>query len=151
MLFRLNTVRAVTVDIPMDAVYGEESSHLKIHHIFWEFGVKHLQNFGKRIFYNYFLRDMTVASLELVAGAGLLVFGLVFGGVHWVHSVATGVAAATGTVMLAALPALVGLQLLLAFISFDVANVPRRAIHADLPDLPLPASANPGGYQGPHL
>lgn len=145
MLFRLNTVRAVAVDIPMDAVYGDENSHLKISQIFWEFGAKHLQNFSKRIFYNYFLRDMTVASLELVAGAGLLGFGLVFGVVHWMHSIATGIAAATGTVMLAALTALVGLQLLLAFISFDVANVPRRPIHADLPDWPPTAAANLGG------
>ena len=47
--------------------------------------------------------------------------------------------------MLAALTALVGLQLLLAFISFDVANVPRRPIHADLPDWPPAAAANLGG------
>ena len=33
MLFRLNTIRAVTVDIPMDAVYGDESSNLKINQI----------------------------------------------------------------------------------------------------------------------
>ena len=79
---------------------------------------------------------MTVASLELVVGTGLLCFGLVFGIAHWTQSVSTGVPTAPGTVMLAALPALVGLQLLLAFISYDVANVPRRAIHADLPELP---------------
>jgi len=30
MLFRLNTLRAVVVDIPMDAKYGDETSHLKI-------------------------------------------------------------------------------------------------------------------------
>ncbi|HRL98602.1 MAG TPA: hypothetical protein PLE22_04070 [Acidovorax sp.] len=45
--------------------------------------------------------------------------------------------------MLAALPALVGLQLLLSFISFDVANVPRRAIHPDLPDSPASETAMP--------
>ena len=140
MLFRLNTIRAVTVDIPMDAVYGDESSNLKINQIFLEFGAKHLKNFAKRIFYNYFLRDMTVASLELVFGTCLLCFGLIFGSAHWIASVTSGVATPSGTVMLAALPALVGLQLLLAFISFDVANVPRRSIHADLPELPPPAS-----------
>ena len=49
----------------------------------------------------------------------------------------------TGTVMLAALPALVGLQLLLSFISFDVTNIPRRAIHPDLPDSPASETAMP--------
>lgn len=148
MLFRLNTIRAVTVDIPMDAIYGDESSNLKINQILLEFGTKHLKNFAKRIFYNYFLRDMTVASLELVFGACLLFFGLIFGAVHWIASVASGVTTSSGTVMLAALPALVGLQLLLAFISFDVANVPRRSIHADLPALPPSSSEKsaPAGF-----
>ncbi|WP_404301567.1 glycosyltransferase family 2 protein [Alicycliphilus denitrificans] len=143
MLFRLNTIRAVTVDIPMDAVYGDERSNLKIDRILLEFGIKHLRNFAKRIFYNYFLRDMTVASLELVAGTVLFCFGVIFGSIHWIQSAVTGVPASTGTVMLAALPALVGLQLLLSFISFDVANVPRRAIHPDLPDSPASETAMP--------
>ena len=37
MLFRLNTLRAVVVDIPMDAKYGDEISHLKISTIIGEF------------------------------------------------------------------------------------------------------------------
>ena len=134
MLFRLNTVRAVALDIPMDAVYGDEKSNLKIKNILFEFGIKHVQNLSKRIFYNYFLRDMTVASLELLGGTLLIFFGIIFGGIHWIHSVATGITTPAGTVMLAALPSLIGLQLLLAFIGFDVANVPRRPVHMDLPN-----------------
>lgn len=134
MLFRLNTFRAVVVDIPMDARYGSETSNLIIHKVLLEFAGKHLSNFCKRIFYNYFLRDMTVASLELVAGAGMLLFGLVFGIGNWARSVSTGTMAPLGTIMLAALPTLVGLQLLLAFVAYDVANMPRRTIHVDLPD-----------------
>lgn len=132
MLFRLNTIRALAVDIPMDAVYGQERSNLTIRKIMGEFLGKHLRNLAKRIFYNYFLRDMTVASLELVFGAGLLAFGVVFGATHWMHSVSTGDPARQGTIMLAALTTVVGLQMLLAFVSFDIANVPRRPIHPDL-------------------
>ena len=40
--------------------------------------------------------------------------------------------------MLAALPCLIGLQLLLAFIGFDVANVPRRPVYIDLPNYLTP-------------
>ena len=137
MLFRLNTIRAVVVDVPMDAHYGEEKSNLRIHKILGEFLFKHIRNFGKRIFYNYFLRDMTVASLELVFGLLLLGFGVVFGSYHWLAGWMTQTAAPTGTVMLAALPTLAGLQLLLAFIGFDVASQPRRPIHPDLPE-PVP-------------
>ncbi len=134
MLFRLNTIRAVVVDVAMDASYGEEQSSLRVSQVLGEFFVKHLRNFGKRIFYNYFLRDMTVASLELVCGTLLLLFGVLFGGFHWVHGLSTMTATPLGTIMLAALPTMLGLQMLLAFVSFDVVNVPRRPIHVDLPD-----------------
>ena len=134
LLFRLNTIRAVVVDIAMDASYGSEKSNLRISDVAGEFLVKHLKNFGKRIFYSYFLRDMTVASLELVLGLSAVTFGVIFGGIHWFYSVATGMPTPLGTIMLAALPTMLGLQLLLAFIAFDVANVPRRPIHVDLAD-----------------
>ena len=134
LLFRLSTIRAVVVDIAMDASYGSEKSSLRIGNVWREFLVKHLRNFVKRVGYNYFLRDMTVASLELALGLCALLFGMVFGGYHWALGVATGLAAPLGTIMLAALPTMLGLQLILAFIAFDVANVPRRPIHLDLPD-----------------
>lgn len=132
MLFRLNTLRAVVVDVPMTARYSGENSSLKIHRIVGEFVVKHAVNLSKRIFYNYFLRDMTVASIELVLGIGLMGFGLVFGAVHWTNSALSGHATPLGTIMLAALPAMLGLQMALAFVAFDVANVPKRPIHPDL-------------------
>lgn len=129
MLFRLNTLRAVVIDIPMDAKYGDEVSNLKISKIVGEFFVKHVRNFFKRIFYNYFLRDMSLASIELPLGLLFLSFGLVYGGYHWIGSSEAGISTPAGTVMLAALPALMGLQLILAFLSYDIASVPRRPIH----------------------
>ena len=129
MLFRLNTLRAVVVDVPMDARYGDEVSNLKISKIVGEFLVKHIRNFFKRIFYNYFLRDMSLASIELPLGLLLFSFGLFFGGFHWMESSQAGVSTPAGTVMLAAMPALMGLQLILAFVSYDIAALPRRPIH----------------------
>lgn len=52
MLFRLNMVRAVVVDIPMEAVYGSEVSNLTIGRIVGEFFVKNIKNFFKRIYFN---------------------------------------------------------------------------------------------------
>lgn len=129
MLFRLGTVRAKVIDVPMDAVYGDEVSNLKISKILGEFLGKHIVNTYKRIFYNYFLRGMSVASLELLFGMIVFVFGSVFGAYHWFLSSEHHAAATTGTVMVSALSVLCGVQLLLAFINFDVANVPRRALH----------------------
>lgn len=129
MLFRLNTLRAVAVDVPMDANYGSEVSNLKISKIIGEFLLKHIRNFIKRIFYNYWLRDMSLASIELPLGLLLFVSGMTFGAYHWIHSLMKGVATPAGTVMLAALPVLMGAQLVLAFLAYDIASVPRRPFH----------------------
>lgn len=129
ILFRLNTLRAVVVDVPMDAKYGDEVSNLKISEIIGEFLFKHARNFFKRIFYNYYLRDMSLASIELPLGLALLIVGIVFGGYHWLESAKSGVTTTAGTVMLAALPILMGCQLILAFLGYDIASVPRRPRH----------------------
>ena len=128
MLFRLNTLRAVVVDIPMRARYGDERSNLKASRIAGEFLVKHVRFLCKRIAYNYYIRDLSLASIQLPLGLILLCFGIGFGGWHWMESTRAGVAASPGTVMLAAMPLLVGIQLVLGFIGFDVASVPRRPI-----------------------
>ncbi len=134
MLFRLNTVRATVIDVPMRAVYGTERSSLTVASALPVFTSGHLRNFVKRIIYNYFLRDFHVASLEWLLGPALLAFGLVFGIYSWITSAAEGVAATAGTVMLAGLPFIVGLQLLLSAISFDIENSPTRAVHPLLDD-----------------
>jgi glycosyltransferase involved in cell wall biosynthesis len=129
MLFRLNTLGAVVTDVPMDAVYGDEVSNLKISRIVTEFAAKHARNFFKRLFYNYYLRNMSLASIELPLGVASLVFGLVFGATHWIEAVRHGTATPAGTVMVAALPVIMGVQLILAFLAYDIASVPRRPLH----------------------
>lgn len=129
MLFRLNTLHAVVIDVPMEAKYGDEDSNLKISKILSEFLVKHARNFAKRIFYNYYLRDLSLASIELPLGLVLFAFGLGFGGWHWFFSASQGVATPTGTIMLSALSVLMGLQLILGFLAYDIASVPRRPKH----------------------
>jgi glycosyltransferase involved in cell wall biosynthesis len=129
MLFRLNTLHAVVTDIPMDAKYGAEISNLKISRIAGDFLFKHVRNFLKRIFYNYYLRDLSLASIELPVGLIMLFFGISFGGYHWLKSAQLGIPTAAGTVMLAAMPMLMGLQLVLAFIGYDIASVPRRPLN----------------------
>jgi hypothetical protein len=109
----------------MDASYGTETSGLRISKILFEFLVKHIRNTIKRIAYNYYLRDLSIASLELLAAIALLVFGAVFGGWHWWHYAGLGVSAPVGTIMIATIAVVSGLQFLLAFLGYDIANVPR--------------------------
>jgi glycosyltransferase involved in cell wall biosynthesis len=129
MLFRLNLLRAVVVDVPMDAKYGDEVSNLKVSKIVTEFLGKHARNFCKRIFYNYYLRDLSLASLELPLGLLLFTFGTSFGLVQWWHAATNDLATPAGTVMLSALPTLMGLQLILAFLAYDIGAVPRTPRH----------------------
>lgn len=129
LLFRLNTLRAVVIDIPMDARYGDEVSNLRISKVTLDFLLKHVRNFFKRIFYNFFLRDLSVASFELVAGCVLMLGGTIYGVCNWIESARTGEPTAAGTVMLAALPLIIGLQFLLGFLNYDISSVPRRPIH----------------------
>lgn len=133
MLFRLNTFRAVVADIPMDAIYGDEKSNLKISKVLFEFSGRHASNFCKRIFYNYFLRDVTAATFELVIGTLLLLFGLGFGIEHWISAISSKISTPLGTIMVAALPILIGLQLVLGFLNYDVASTPTRPIGRVLP------------------
>jgi hypothetical protein len=57
------------------------------------------------------------------------VFGVVFGISHWVQAAHQQTATPAGTVMLAGLPIIMGVQLILAFLAYDIASVPRRPLH----------------------
>ncbi|WP_242006109.1 hypothetical protein [Acetobacter estunensis] len=126
MLFRLNILKATVLDVPMAAQYGDEVSNLKIGKVAPEFLRKHLVNFCKRLFYSYYLRDMSLASLELPLGVLLVLGGTIIGGIHWLHSLQAGVYASAGTVMLAGLPIILGTQFILAFLSYDILSEPGK-------------------------
>jgi dolichol-phosphate mannosyltransferase len=72
---------------------------------------------------------MSLASMQLPLGIALCGFGVVYGGMHWLESARTGAVTPAGTVMLAGLPVLMGVQLVLAFLAYDISAVPRRPIH----------------------
>lgn len=136
MLFRLGCVRAKVVDVPMPARYGEEVSNLRVRRVAAEFPGKYLRRFLKRIVYNYLLRGFNAGTILLMAGLPLLAFGAGYGTWHWWLSHVSGVPAASGVVMLAALPTIVGTQCLLSFLSIDVAGAPKEPIWKDVAALP---------------
>jgi len=133
LLFRLGTVQAVVTEMPMTAVYAGAPSHLSEMRAALQFPGKFAGRFLKRIGYAYFLRSFTAVTVELVVGATLLGFGGAFGTAHWWRSIARDVPATTGTVMLAALPVILGFQLLLAALNQDIANVPTEPLQRKLP------------------
>ncbi|WP_374672191.1 glycosyltransferase family 2 protein [Acidovorax temperans] len=136
MLFRLNTIRAVVKDIPMDSVYADEQSNLKIGKVLPEFLRKHAARLWRRYVYNYLVRDFNVGTLYSLCGAMLVLTGSVFGSAHWLNSTISNHPATSGTVMLAALPIMIGIQCLIAFLHYDVSNIPVEPLSRSLPKPP---------------
>jgi dolichol-phosphate mannosyltransferase len=132
MLINLGNARAVVYDVPMAAHYGDEQSHLKIGQVIGQFFSKNAKELCKRILYTYFMRDFSLASAQLLIGSVFLLFGSIFGAWGWYQSVSTGAMASTGTVMIAVLPIILGFQLLLSFLGFDMTNEPKTPIQPQL-------------------
>jgi glycosyltransferase involved in cell wall biosynthesis len=137
LLFRLGTLRAVVADVPMPAVYGDEKSSLVVPRVLPVFAWRHLVNTVKRVFYGYLLRDFNFASLELLLGIPLIAGGTWFGVAQWLAGSRANLPSTSGTVMLAALPVILGVQLLIGFLGFDMHNTPRQPIHPRLEPAPL--------------
>jgi len=132
MLYRLNIIRAVVHDLPMDAVYADEESGLRVSKVLPEFLRKHTVRFFKRYVYQYLVRDFSIGSLYSLCGALFLLLGMGFGAWQWLASLATGRPATSGTVMLAALPIIIGIQFVIAFLHHDVSSVPTDPLVAEL-------------------
>jgi dolichol-phosphate mannosyltransferase len=128
VLFRLNIARAVVQDVPIPSRYGEENSSLSIPMAVPTFLFRHVRNFAKRFFYSYIVRDFSVGTIHSIAGAILFTFGITFGAITWVQNASRGQDTSVGTVMVATLPIILGFQLLLAALSFDIASTPTRPL-----------------------
>ena len=129
MLYQIGLLRGKVVDIPMDAIYADEKSNLKIKQIFFEFLLKHVHNFFGRIFYNYYLRDFSIASIELFIGSLFLTFGTIFGAVEWFRALTTLNPTPVGTIMLSVLTLILGIQFIISFINYDISSVPVHCLH----------------------
>jgi glycosyltransferase involved in cell wall biosynthesis len=134
MLYHLNITRAVVIDIPMDAVYGDEVSSLKIRNIIVPFIFSHLKNVAKRVFIEYYIRDFSLASIELPLGVVMFFSGVSYGAINWIKSSSHGIATPTGTIMLSAVLLLLGVQFIMAFVSFDISSVPTQNVAQRLSD-----------------
>jgi dolichol-phosphate mannosyltransferase len=119
-LFRLGLNRVKIIDVPIPANYGTEISNLNIFVSFFEFTFKHIRNSFKRLFYNYFLREFNLGSLEFILGTILLNFGLLVGSISWIIGAETGAPTPVSRLILIAMTTLTGLQFLLSFLAYDM-------------------------------
>ena len=132
MLANLYLLGAVVQDIPMPAHYQGEVSSMLIHRILLEFPLKLCNTLIRRAVLKNFIYDFSMASIYLLTGLPLLVFGLVFGSYKWIQYSSIGIPAPTGTVILPTLSVLLGIQLLLSAIEIDLRSVPQKPLSSSL-------------------
>lgn len=126
MLIELYYGNAVVQDIPIKARYGDEVSGLSRTKTLFEFPPRLLFAFIRRLFLKYFLFDFNIASIYLICGFPLFLFGLVFGITNYIKYASQQLPAPTGTVIIPTLTIILGFQLLLSAVSYDITNHPRR-------------------------
>jgi hypothetical protein len=129
MLLELGLNRAVVRDVYLPARYGEKVSSLSEKRAAVEFPPLLFAAVLRRWVIQYFVRDFSAVSLFLIAGVLATSFGALWGVYHWYTSARMGVTASTGTVMIAVLPIILGIQLLLQALVMDIQNTPQQPLH----------------------
>jgi dolichol-phosphate mannosyltransferase len=120
MLIRLNVIDARVVDVDTSSLYGDETSHVKIGRVGWTFPPRLLRGFVWRFVRRHFMNDFGLIGFLTIVGAVFSLFGALFGAYHWILSASTGVPTTTGTVMIAVVPLILGMQMLLQALSLEV-------------------------------
>lgn len=134
MLAHLYLLGAVVKDVPMPARYQDEVSNLLVHRVLFEFPSKLFLTFFRRVVLKNFIYDFSMASIYLLTGLPLLLFGLTFGIYKWIQYARIGIPAPTGTVMLPTLSVLLAIQLLLSSVEIDLRSVPNEPLSLPLSD-----------------
>lgn len=122
MLINLNVLRAKIAEIYLPAQYNGEASSMVLKRIVLSFPGKLLRGFLYRVYHKYIFRSLSPFALLFVFGLLAMAWGSVWGLMAWWRSHATGIAATTGTVILALLPLLLGWSALLQALVLDVAD-----------------------------
>jgi glycosyltransferase involved in cell wall biosynthesis len=125
MLIRLNAIEARVCDVPFPSRYGDEPSSLRPGQILFAFPPRLVLGFFRRVIWRYVFFDVSPVAIFLFCGLFLSLGGLTFGAYEWIVNGMRGQLTGTGTVMLAAVPLILGFQLILQAIVLDVANSPR--------------------------
>ncbi len=125
LLSELYFVGARVKDLPMPAIYADEKSSMKIWRMPALFFRRLIILFFKRILKQYFLYDFNIASLYLTVGIPLFLFGVLYGSYEWWFYSSEDRYAPMGTIMLVALTIILGFQLLLQAIQYDIFHAPK--------------------------
>ena len=127
ILVKLNIENVVVQDVDISARYQGEESSLSVYSVVREFPILMFKSIIERIFFKYYLYDFNMASIYILIGLPLLLFGSIFGVVMWINGTLDNVYNSVGTVMIAVLSITLGVQFLLQAINIDIASTPTRS------------------------
>ncbi len=123
LLTHLNILQVPAVDVPIPAVYGDEVSSIKLRTVIPELINRLTVGFWTRIWYRYVLWSFSPIALLLFGGLILFGFGVIVT-IWLIFQIAASVIATAATVMLAALPLMLGTQLLISALQLDIQATP---------------------------
>lgn len=112
-------------DVAMPALYGNERSSMSVWKMPFVFFPRLIKTFFKRILKTYFIFDFNISSIYLLLGVPLFTYGVVFGSYTWWYYSSSDSFAPTGTIMLVTLTIILGFQLLLQAIQYDIMRAPK--------------------------
>lgn len=124
-LCALGIRRASIAELQMDPIYVGENSSLSITKSLLTFPGLLARRTLRRLFFDYVIADIHVATLYAGLGIPLFVIGAIFGLYQWHESHITQLPRTPGTVVLALLFFIVGFHLMLQAVAYDVSEATR--------------------------
>ena len=124
----LYILRVNVLDIPVKAIYDNENSNINIISVIFKFPLLYLRNFFRRFFYEYCLRNPDVKFFGFLFGLISLIFGVIFSISAWQTDIAD-IPSNSGTVGLALLTILIGINLISLFFISDLNNFPKKNLY----------------------
>lgn len=112
-------------EIGMPAIYGDEESNMNLIKMPFLFSINLFKKFISRIWKSYFVYDFNIGTLYIVFGFPLFITGVVFGGYNWNKYASINELTPLGTIMISALLVILGFQLILQAVQFDIIKTPK--------------------------
>ncbi|WP_164520485.1 glycosyltransferase family 2 protein [Specibacter cremeus] len=131
LLINLNILDVPITDVPIPAVYGNEVSSIKLSRVIPELLSLLFGGYWRRVWWKYMVWSFSPVALLLLAGLALIVLGVAVG--LWVLANSIGSPTA-GSVMLAVVPFVLGVQMLLVSLQLDIQGSPNVATMHKLGD-----------------
>ena len=123
LLSELYFTEAKVLDISMPAIYDDEKSSMQVWKMPFVFIPRLMKILIKRIIKTYILYDFNIGSLYLIFGIPMFLFGFFYGIFEWHYHLTNNILAPTGTIMVITINLILGFQLILQAIQYDISRV----------------------------